>query len=323
MEILQQSGLALIQAFQGLSPGLDGLMHFFTFLGRTEFYLLLLPFIYWTVDKQLGIRSLLILLATDVVGSTLKLLFHQPRPYWLGSVKALGTERSYGIPSGHAYDSIAVWGYLALRLRKPWLWVLAGLLVFFIGLSRIYLGVHFPHDVVAGWLVGAVMVWIFAKTEGPLATWLRQWSMPSQVAISFAISLMIILIGQLVQALLSGTRDPALWASFAVQARTPAYSFTLGGALFGAITGYVLMKKYAPFQSQGSWIQRVGRYALGIFGVLLIYFGLRTLISSITGNESTMGYVLHYLQYAAVTFWTIFLAPLIFLRLRLADRQPA
>jgi hypothetical protein len=57
MEALQQLGISLTQALQTLSPSLDGLMIFFTFLGRIEFYLLLIPFIYWTMDKRMGMRA--------------------------------------------------------------------------------------------------------------------------------------------------------------------------------------------------------------------------------------------------------------------------
>ena len=57
MEPLQQFGISLIQALQTLSPSLDGLMKFFTFLGRIEFYLLIIPFVYWTIDKRLGMRQ--------------------------------------------------------------------------------------------------------------------------------------------------------------------------------------------------------------------------------------------------------------------------
>ena len=67
METLQQFGISLIQALQTLSPALDGVMFFFTFLGRVEFYLLIAPLIYWTIDKRLGIRVLLILVASSAI----------------------------------------------------------------------------------------------------------------------------------------------------------------------------------------------------------------------------------------------------------------
>jgi membrane-associated phospholipid phosphatase len=321
MDALQAFGIRLIQAIQAFSPTFDGVMNLFTFLGKIEFYLLIIPFIYWAVDNRLGIRVLLVLIAIDILGSTFKLLFHQPRPYWIGDVKALAEETSYGIPSTHASDSLAVWGYLIYRLKKTWLWIVGVAFIVFIGLSRLYLGVHFPHDVVFGWLLGAVLLWAFVKFENPIATWAKQQSMWMLIGIGFALSLVVIVVGQLIQAWLVGIPDPAEWSAFATQARTPAYSFTLAGALFGSISGYMLMKLHAPFRSDGRWLQRAGRYGLGIIGVLLIYFGLDVLFGLIAADATTLGYALRYLRYATVTIWMTFLAPWVFLKLRLADRQ--
>ncbi|MDD1696597.1 MAG: phosphatase PAP2 family protein, partial [Methanoregula sp.] len=129
-------------------------MNGFTFLGRIEFYLIFLTFIYWSVDRRVGIRAFLILLYTNFIGTSLKLLFHEPRPYWIGDIKQLGTETSYGIPSSHASDTLAVGGYLATRVKQNWLRILIGIVVFFVAFSRLYLGVHFPQDVLFGWLIG-------------------------------------------------------------------------------------------------------------------------------------------------------------------------
>ena len=72
-------------------------------------------------------------------------------------------DSSWSLPSGHAANSAAVYGAMALvatviwwrRRQRRTIWTVAGLLVFGIGLSRVWLGVHWPSDVVAGWLVGA------------------------------------------------------------------------------------------------------------------------------------------------------------------------
>jgi hypothetical protein len=94
--------------------------------------------------------------------------------------------------------------------------------------------------------------------------------------------------------------------------------YTLAGAGFGAGAGYALMVRYASFENRGSWVQRLERYALGLVGVLILYFGLDAVFAAITPDETALGYALRYLRYAVVALWAFFLAPWSFLRLGLA-----
>lgn len=321
MEPLQQFGISLIQALQTLSPSLDGLMKFFTFLGRIEFYLLIIPLIYWTIDKRIGMRALSILIFIDTLGMAFKLLFHQPRPYWIGGVKQLAEESSYGIASTHASDSLAVGGYLAYRVKKTWFWLVIGVVLFFIGLSRLYLSAHFPHDVLFGWLIGGIVLWGFIRSADRVAIWAKSKTLTTQIVIGFLISIAIILIGALSRFLISGISDPAAWSSYATKARTISPFFTLSGALFGSIAGYGLMRQYARFQTSGTLGIRILRYLVGIIGVVLIYFGLDVVFGLLATDETTLGYVLRFIRYAAVTFWMTWGAPFVFLKIKLAEAE--
>jgi membrane-associated phospholipid phosphatase len=321
MDTLQEISIRLILWLQRLSPALDGIMNQFTFLANLEFYLIFIPFIYWAVDKRLGIRVLLVLLSIHTLSSNFKLVFHQPRPYWLGSVKELAQETSYGIPSSHAASSLAVWGYLAYHLKKTWFWILAAALILMISLSRLYLAVHFVHDIFFGWLLAAGLLWIFARYEAPLTNWSKRQGVWTTLIAGFLLSLMVIFIGELIQIWLLQITDPAEWSIFSARAREQAYSFTLSGAMFGAICGYLLMKRYASFKSDGDWMKRLGRYLVGILGMFLIYYGLDALFGLIAADESVTGYILRYLRYTMITIWVTFLAPWIFLRVGLAEHQ--
>jgi len=321
MEALQQFSISLIQALQTLSPSLDGVMNFFTFLGRIEFYLLIIPFIYWTIDKRLGMRTLLFLIAIDVVVASFKLLFHQPRPYWIGGVRELSEEASYGIPSSHASDSLAVGGYLAHRANKAWFRVLIGIILFFIGVSRLYLGVHFLHDVLFGWLIGGIILWMAIRQADQIANWARSKTLSTQIGTGFAISVGIILLGILIRSLVAGTPDPVSWSSYATEARSITHSFTLAGALFGSIAGYALMRGNGRFRPADNWTKRISGYLVGIIGVLLLYFGLDIAFSLITSDETILGYALRYIRYASATFWMTFGAPWVFLKTRLAEPE--
>ena len=85
-------------------------------------------------------------------------------------------DQSFSLPSGHAANSAAVYGAVALIASVLWwrkrqrraIWGAAGVLVFLIGLSRVWLGVHWPSDVVAGWLVGAGWAFLLAAALKPV-----------------------------------------------------------------------------------------------------------------------------------------------------------
>jgi len=149
------------------SPTVTAAMKFITELGSLglfiAFAIALLVFLVEGWKRGAAWLALSIAGAT-VLSVTLKYGFHRPRPVPFFGV----APHSYSFPSGHALFSLCFYGALAglinARVRDLWLrmlvWAVAALLVFAIGLSRIYLGVHYPSDVVAGYL--AALVWTSA-----------------------------------------------------------------------------------------------------------------------------------------------------------------
>ena len=70
-------------------------------------------------------------------------------------------EFSYGFPSGHTSVSVTLWGAFALLFRKKWIQYVSIALIVLIPFSRIYLGVHFLADVIGGYVLGSIILWIF------------------------------------------------------------------------------------------------------------------------------------------------------------------
>lgn len=114
-------------------------------------------------------EALLLLLAFGLghgANSLLKLIFQRQRPQlW----EVLARPDSYSFPSGHAMSSMMVYGVAALllvrlfpRFRRVWV-VSAALWILLIGFSRIYLGVHWLSDVVAGFAAGFAFVYAVAR----------------------------------------------------------------------------------------------------------------------------------------------------------------
>jgi undecaprenyl-diphosphatase len=148
------------------TPQITKLMQALTFLGSIRF-LLALFIVTIAVFLAAGWKRAAIWWAVAVGGSvvldiSLKLAFHRARP-----VPFFGTAPlTYSFPSGHALSSLCFYGALAglcctriqSRMSRILIWVTSGVLVAGIGLSRIYLGVHYPTDVIAGYLAGAIWV---------------------------------------------------------------------------------------------------------------------------------------------------------------------
>ena len=318
MEQLNEFGIALIQSIQTLSPALDGIMKLFTFMGTVEFYLILLPLIFWNISPAAGFRTLLLLAVTDTVSTSFKLLLRQPRPYWISDrVQGLSDEFTYGAPSSHASDSLAVWGYLAYTVRTTWAYLAAGLLVLLISFSRLYLGVHFPQDLLAGWIIGLIALAAFISLDRPVSRRLEGRSTGTLIGIGFGASMAIVTAGILIKALAGGNADPEI-LEYQSEAGSLEPFINLSGALFGAIAGYVLMKSRANFSPAGTAGVLLTRYLVGMAGIILVWLGLDLVFGLIAADETILGMALRYLRYAAAPLWAFFGAPWLFLRFNLA-----
>jgi undecaprenyl-diphosphatase len=164
---LQQFDLRTRAMVHGFStPQLTKLMQVLTFLGSIGFLAVLFA-ICIAVFLVAGWKHAAIWLAVAMGGSvvldvSLKLAFHRARPVpFFG-----GVPHTYSYPSGHALSSLCFYGVLAglccariqSRAARILIWIAGGVLIVGIGLSRIYLGVHYPTDVIAGYLAGALWV---------------------------------------------------------------------------------------------------------------------------------------------------------------------
>lgn len=148
-----------------------------THAGDRIYLLLLIPVVYYAIGRQEALFLLFVTTATFYINSFLKLLFQQPRPFWVAPMGIYTFEGSFGLPSGHAQNSLVVWGLLAVILvRRGIVKPMAALsfttfLVFLISVSRIVFGAHFLQDTLSGWLIGFVVLALVLLLEKPLGSW--------------------------------------------------------------------------------------------------------------------------------------------------------
>ena len=245
--------------FQSLWLWLEMPMRAITALGYEEFFVLLLPTLYWCFDQMIGLRVGMALLIGTTFNTFFKFLFNNPRPYWVSdSVSAYSHESSFGIPSGHAQLAASVWGWLAVEVKKRWFSVAMVVIIFLIGVSRLYLGVHFLSDVLLGWLLGGLLVWIFAAWHKPIGDWLNQQSLERKLILVFASTAVIILLILGARWIVGDWMINEEWVARSAEPLTPFNidgAFTLGGTWLGMLGGFVWLteKKGHFLAGEGGW----------------------------------------------------------------------
>ncbi len=299
MQEIWRWGADLILATQAVhNMALDVFFNIITLLGSEVFYLLLLPLLYWCVDKRLAQRLAYLFLFSAYINTALKSLFRHPRPFQydprvlklsIEPAEALG----YGLPSGHSQAAVTVWGYLVTQARRQWVRVLAVALMILIPFSRIYLGVHFPTDVLAGLLIGAIWLGLFLLIEPRLERWLARRSAGVQIGLAVIVPILLL-------ALHSSNKD------------TVAAMATL----IGVGVGIVIEGRTLRFSAKGPVWQRALRFLMGMLGILALRGGLALVFP---GGGQNLYTLLRAICYTAIGLWVALIAPWVFQQLRLIE----
>lgn len=320
--------ISLIQTFQASAPALGGLMQGIASLGQAELYLLFIPMVLWCFDRTLGLRLLVFLSVSGAINEALKIFFHAPRPYWISrDVTAYTSMTSFGLPSGHAQNAVVFFGSIAAFFRKWWVGIACIIIIFFIGLSRIYQAVHFPTDIIAGWGIGILLLLGLLYLEKPVLERTRGRSFLVQILMAFGFSLLLIGITSIALFVTGPWQVPAEWSIQAVaHTGVPIDPFVhkdtwiTAGLIFGGLSGSLLCSRRFPFSIRSSASRMAARYLLGIVILFFIWISLSSL-AALPGN---FGYLMSYLQAALAGFWLTAGAPALFLYTGLAHpEQPS
>lgn len=301
--------------------GLKAVMLFFTFLGREEFFLLLIPLVYLCIDARVGVRLGLLVLLGDALNAIIKVVFHAPRPYWIDSrIHATAPETSFGLPSGHAQDAATAWSFLALQSKKKGMMLSACAVIFLISLSRVYLGVHFVTDVVGGWIIGAAFLLAMLRIMPVVETWLGRQCFWNQVLAVSVGTFLLFCVGVLAAASINGIADPPQWRAYSDGARSLAPLASRCGALWGLGLGWAMMARRAGFDVSGSTGQRVLRYVLAVIGLFACWKGLA---AAFPKEPESTALFFRFVRYAIMSWWVVFAAPMVLMRLGLINKTVA
>jgi membrane-associated phospholipid phosphatase len=311
--------ISLIQQIE--NPALTALVKFITTLGSEYFYIPVILLIFWWIDEKKGLRLGILILVSAWINTFLKEVLQQPRPFHIDPSLGLTSAAGYGIPSGHAQNSLVFWIPLAAWLSQIWeekqqtlirklpVWTFTIFIIILIGFSRLYLGVHFPTDLFAGWALGLFILTLWF-IPGPFLTEKLSSANIRVQNISAAV------IALIMNGLLPDDRTiPALFLGFCL--------------------GYNIMKQRFPFLAQaeidgkkpGVKIKLI-RCLIGYTGMALLFIVLRLILPGggslfadipLWGQASPLYETGHFIRYGILGFWVSAGAPYIFQRLRLTS----
>ena len=279
---LQDLMLDMIRWVQSFSnPFLDGFFQFITTLGEDMFFILVIALVFWCMDKDFGYKMGFAYLTSGIVNTVIKEICRIPRPIGYPGIRSLRLETAggYSFPSGHTQQTAVFWYSLMLEYRKRWTYIAGGILIALVGLSRVYLGVHTPLDVIGGILIA--LAWIFVSNG--LFDWSKREGKPVLLMVFVA---------------------PMLIGLFFFPTAT---YYKAAGTTVGFWLGYLIESKYIHYRVQAAFPRQVLKMAVGLAGLLTIQILGKMLLPEVLFSDL--------IRYAMIGLWMTVGAPLLFTRI--------
>jgi membrane-associated phospholipid phosphatase len=296
-------GLELIRSVQShAGPSLTAFMKLVTNLGAAPVYLVILPLVFWCFDGEKGLRLSLTVLISLWINMALKYLLAQPRPFWEGWDPSVGMipENYNGFPSGHAQISLTLWVIIASWTGKKWAGPAAVCISLLVGFSRLYLGVHFPTDILGGWVLGALTLTAYFLLGDRLKAALIRGGRRFQTVLCSVLAFGMILYRPQVDMLMPGALVLGLGLGYSLNSGRAGFAVAGSGAARFLVLGI--------------------RFAAGMAGLAALF----TILGLLAPEEYSPFYPLFFFaRFALAGFWVCFAAPRLFLRLRLGANTAA
>lgn len=291
------------------TPWLDAIVSALTHLGGETVFLIAALAVFWCADKKQGYYLLSVGFLGTLVNQFLKITCRIPRPWVrdphftiVESARAEAT--GYSFPSGHSTSSVGTFGVIATESKRLWVKLLAAAMCFLIPLTRLYLGVHTPADV----LVGSAISLLFIVVLRPVIYLEDGRHIPKLLLV------MLMLAGAFV----------AYMELFPFPADVDAdnlhsavkNSYTLLGALVGMIVVWYADRKLC-FSTEGAWYVQVLKTVLGLALALAVKEGLKLPLDMLFGGHM----IARAIRYMVLVLYAGILWPMTFPWLRKLERK--
>lgn len=256
-------------------PGLNELMLALTRLGEETTFLVLALIVFWCVDKKKGYLIMSVGFLGIMANQFMKLWFRIPRPWVLDPdftilERAREAATGYSFPSGHTTVAVGAFVSVAVTARKKITAVLCVLLALMVGISRMYLGVHTPADVLAGALTSLILILLLQRIP---------WS-------ELGMGILVIVMMLLALGLLAFVSFFPFPADVDAQNLDSGIknAYTMIGCMTGVLVVYHVEKKYVNFTTLAVWWAQLLKVVLGLILVLAVKEGLRTPLETLIGG---------------------------------------
>ena len=256
-------------------PGLNEFMLTVTQLGEETAFLVLALVFFWCVDKKRGYLLMSVGFLGTMANQFMKLWFRVPRPWVLDPdftilEAAREAATGYSFPSGHTTSAVATFGSIAVTTKNKKTFWACILLAVLVGLSRMYIGVHTPKDVLVGALTSIALILALYRVviNGTnMLTVLKIMMLASLGLLAF------VLLYPFPEDLDAHNLESGL-----------KNAYTMVGSVAGVGFVYLMEKKYVNFTTEAVWWAQILKVVIGLGLVLAVKEGLRSPLEALIGD---------------------------------------
>ena len=277
---------------------LTSLMRIIQYLGETSVLLVVMCIIYWTINKDLAYRVGFSFFVSGIAVQLAKVVFMVPRP-WVRDPSfkpvesAIETATGYSFPSGHTQSAMALFGTIALSVKKLWVRILLFIGITLLGFSRMYMGVHYLSDVLTAYIFTFIIVLLVDRASS---------TDRKEVDLRRALLLAAAALGATAYTCI-------LHANGTVEVKYATDMCKMAGGAVGFAAAFFIERNYIDFSTgcDRLW-QHILKVAAGLAVVLALKSGLKVVLGS-----SPLG---SFARYLLMILWAMLLYPLILKRLQ-------
>ncbi|MCR8745397.1 phosphatase PAP2 family protein [Romboutsia lituseburensis] len=296
--------LSILQFFQQIrSPLLNTIFLIFTISTEVPVIIAITAYMYWCLNKKYGQKMLFSLVGNITLNTGIKEFFRAPRPIGIKGLNSMrvSTATGYSFPSGHTQTATTFWTSLAVIFRSSGLTILAIIMILGVGISRLYLAVHWPIDVIFGWILGVIFTVLLCKIFDYVDSTKKYWIL-ILVLIPFIVSMFIVNSNEYIK---------------------------IFGLLTGYVLGYIVEDMFINFKTEYRFKGKIQfsknsrlnidksdkikrdmiRFLIGLVTLAAVYFGLKYILPN--------NVIFDYIRYTVVVFYAIAGVPFIFQLLNL------